>query len=199
MLDDPSEFENEARRENVAELIGSMRAYQEETEDPSLTDYLERVTLSEAVAEGETGEKVALMSVHSAKGLEFDTVFIAALEERMFPYKGMDLGADPEEMEEERRLAYVAITRARKHLTVSYASFRQIFGETRVGGPSRFLTELPEDLLSSPVRKKRLGDSSPRSSHTGGFSPRGRARRAVAVRALATRSAGDHRRARSGL
>ncbi len=156
LLADANDPENEARRENVAELLGSMRAYTEETAEPSLSDYLERVSLSEAVADGDTGECVSLMSVHSAKGLEFDTVFIAAMEDGMFPYKGMALGANPEEMEEERRLAYVAITRARKHLGVSYVRFRQIFGQTLMNGPSRFLSEMPAAVLSAPIRRRVL-------------------------------------------
>jgi len=76
---------------------------------------------------------------------------VTGLEEGMFPYKGLEPGAPTEELDEERRLAYVAITRARKQLVVSFAAFRQIFGTTRVHGASRFLREIPEDVLSRPV------------------------------------------------
>ncbi len=162
MLDDRSDPENETRQENVAELLGSMRAYQDEDPDASLSDYLEKVTLSESTAEAAGGERVSLMTVHSAKGLEFRLVLIAALEDGMFPYKGMDPGADPDELEEERRLAYVAITRARERLVVSFAQFRQIFGQTRTGLPSRFLLEIPEDVLSAPVRRRSFGDNAQR-------------------------------------
>lgn len=157
MLREKDEPEVEARRENIAELIGTMKSYEEETEEPSLGDWMERVTLAEETPEGEQSEKVSLMTVHSAKGLEFQKVFVTGMEDGMFPYKGMELGADPEEMEEERRLAYVAITRARQELTVSYARFRQIFGQTKVNGASRFLYELPEEILSQSVGRRGGG------------------------------------------
>jgi DNA helicase-2/ATP-dependent DNA helicase PcrA len=88
--------------------------------------------------------RVTLMTVHGAKGLEFELVVLTGMEEEMFPYKGMDPGGH-EEMEEERRLAYVAITRARKYLVMTHAELRQIFGTTRWGRPSRFIADLPRD------------------------------------------------------
>jgi DNA helicase-2/ATP-dependent DNA helicase PcrA len=105
MLDDPTDHDNESRRENVAELIGSMKDYEAHEREPSLQEYLERVSLSEETASAEGGEKVSLMSVHAAKGLEFQVVFLAGMEDGMFPYKGVNAGDDPDEMEEERRLA----------------------------------------------------------------------------------------------
>jgi DNA helicase-2/ATP-dependent DNA helicase PcrA len=162
MLDDPTDHDNESRRENVAELIGSMKDYEAHEREPSLQEYLERVSLSEETASAEGGEKVSLMSVHAAKGLEFQVVFLAGMEDGMFPYKGVNAGDDPDEMEEERRLAYVAITRARQQLVVSYARFRQIFGETKIRPPSRFLTEIPVDVLSEPVTRSGSGDTAPR-------------------------------------
>ncbi|MBI5517655.1 MAG: UvrD-helicase domain-containing protein [Deltaproteobacteria bacterium] len=171
MLEAHDDPENEARRENLAELLGSIKDWQESTPEPSLGAYLESVTLDAGAAEGQRGECVSMMTVHSAKGLEFDEVFLVALEEGMFPYKGIDLGADREELEEERRLAYVAITRARKHLTVSFARFRQIFGQTRVGVPSRFLEELPADLLSSPLPRGGLRAQASAGAYAGARSP----------------------------
>lgn len=147
-----------ARLENVQELSSSMQDYEREAETPSLTEYLERVTLDQGDRDSdgnENTERVSLMSVHSAKGLEFENVYLTGMEDGMFPYKGMDIGADPEEMDEERRLAYVAITRARKRLTVSFTTFRQLFGTTKVHPPSRFLLELPEELLTTSVRRSR--------------------------------------------
>jgi DNA helicase-2/ATP-dependent DNA helicase PcrA len=166
MLQSEKSPENEARLENLQELVGSMDAYAQEAEEPSLSDYLERVALSEEAAAAPEGaaDKVALMTVHSAKGLEFDTVFVTGLEEGMFPYKGVGLGGDPEELEEERRLGYVAITRARRRLVLSYATFRQIFGTTRVGDPSRFLQEIPEEVMATPVTRLRGGGSLPPGS-----------------------------------
>ncbi len=172
MLESKDDPENETRLENVRELLGSMKAYQEEEAEPSLSDYLEKVTLSEETSKSDASQSVSLMTVHSAKGLEFKLVFIAALEDGMFPYKGTDFGADPEELEEERRLAYVAITRARERLVLSWASFRQIFGQTRTSIPSRFLTEIPGDVLSAPVRRRSLGDSALRRTGGGSWSDR---------------------------
>ena len=152
MLQSDKSPEAESKRENLQELIGSMEEYADEQPEPSVSGYLERVTLSDTAGDTpETDDKLCLMTVHSAKGLEFDTVFVTGLEEGMFPYKGLEPGAPPDELDEERRLAYVAITRARKQLVISYATFRQIFGTTRVHGPSRFLREIPEDVLARPV------------------------------------------------
>ncbi len=158
MLEAKDDPENESRRENVMELIGSMQDYEAEADAPTVSEWLERVSLSEIEAQGDgERERVSLMTVHSAKGLEFQTVFIAALEDGMFPYKGIELGSDPDELEEERRLAYVAITRARQNLTVSYCRFRQIFGQTKIFQPSRFLFEIPAEVLSKPVRRFGMG------------------------------------------
>jgi DNA helicase II / ATP-dependent DNA helicase PcrA len=136
----------DARRENLRELVGSMRDYEAEAEAagerPSLAGFLERVTLASDVDGMDEGGRVVLMTVHSAKGLEFERVLLTGMEEEMFPYKGVDPG-EREELEEERRLAYVAITRARRHLTMIHTQTRQIFGTTRWNRPSRFLGELP--------------------------------------------------------
>jgi DNA helicase-2/ATP-dependent DNA helicase PcrA len=149
--------EGDARIENLQELVGSMKDYEAEAEAagdrPSLEGYLERVTLASDVdgldAGGEgakAGGRVVLMTVHGAKGLEFETVLLTGMEEEMFPYKGVDPG-EREELEEERRLAYVAITRARKELLMTHTQMRQIFGTTRWNRPSRFLGELPRDVV----------------------------------------------------
>ncbi len=172
MLADASDPENEARRENVSELLGSMKSYQEEEPEPTLEHYLERVSLSEETAQADASERVSLMTVHSAKGLEFRVVLVAAMEDGMFPYKGVELGDGSDEMEEERRLAYVAITRARERLEHTFAGFRQIFGQTRPGPPSRFLKEIadahPRDLTGDPVRRRPApgGPYIPRPTHT---------------------------------
>jgi DNA helicase-2/ATP-dependent DNA helicase PcrA len=152
MLQADKSTEAESRRENLQELIGSMVDYADEAVAPTLSDYLEQVTLADPVGrDDKTADKLVLMTVHSAKGLEFDTVFVTGLEDGMFPYKGMEPGASHEEMDEERRLAYVAITRARTQLVLSHALFRQIFGTTKSNPPSRFLLEIPQDVLARPV------------------------------------------------
>ena len=92
-------------------------------------------------------DKVTMMTMHSAKGLEFPVVFIVGMEEGIFP--GIQSMSDPEELEEERRLAYVAITRAKKRLYITNASQRMLFGNTRYARPSRFLGEIPEQYKST--------------------------------------------------
>lgn len=142
--------ESDARVENLQELASSMQDYEAEAEaagdPPSLAGFLERVTLQSDVdsLDGgvDDGGRVVLMTVHGAKGLEFEHVLLTGMEEEMFPYKGIDPG-EREELEEERRLAYVAITRARRHLAMTHTQMRQIFGKTRWNRPSRFLGELP--------------------------------------------------------
>jgi DNA helicase II / ATP-dependent DNA helicase PcrA len=152
--------ESDARVENLQELVSSMQDYEAEAaaagEEPSLSGFLERVTLvsdvdalpasPEGAAEAprDVG-RVVLMTVHGAKGLEFEHVLLTGMEEQMFPYKGVDPG-EGEALEEERRLAYVAITRARRHLVMTHTQMRQIFGTTRWNRPSRFLGELPSDV-----------------------------------------------------
>jgi DNA helicase-2/ATP-dependent DNA helicase PcrA len=86
------------------------------------------------------------MTVHTAKGLEFQAVFMTGMEEEIFPYRGVS-GREPEELDEERRLAYVAITRARQHLTITHAMMRSLFGMTRYLEPSRFLADIPPDVM----------------------------------------------------
>ena len=146
MLEGDDTPEADARIENIKELLGSVQEFQMEAEEPSLSSFLELITLQTSADETEMeGEKLTLMTVHAAKGLEFPVVMVTGLEEQMFPMSRGELYEDPEEMEEERRLAYVAFTRAQERLILSFAGRRLIFGQPRVGQPSRFLLELPED------------------------------------------------------
>jgi len=139
--------EADARFQNVQELVASMDEFQRERPDSTLAEFLENVTLQTSADEQVGGDRVTLMTVHAAKGLEFPVVMVTGLEEQVFPFKGIDPWEDPEELEEERRLAYVAFTRAEQRLVLSFAAVRRIFGQQRVGIPSRFLTELPgEDV-----------------------------------------------------
>ena len=147
--------EAEGRLENLAELEGSMHDYASEAEargeQPSLEGFLERVTLqSDPDTIDSEAERITLMTVHGAKGLEFELVILTGMEEDMFPYQSQgDRGErkTAEEMEEERRLAYVAVTRARQHLVVTHTKQRQIFGTTRFALPSRFVGNLPPDAV----------------------------------------------------
>jgi DNA helicase-2/ATP-dependent DNA helicase PcrA len=149
-LEDEGTAEAEGRAENLAELEGSMHDYATEAEArgevPTLEGFLERVTLQSDTDDMQSVEKVTLMTVHGAKGLEFELVLLTGMEEDMFPYRNQE-PRGPEEMEEERRLAYVAITRAREHLVVTHARQREIFGTTRLGTPSRFLGDIPPEAL----------------------------------------------------
>jgi DNA helicase-2/ATP-dependent DNA helicase PcrA len=150
MLDDDEGAESDARKLNLKELIGSIVDYEDEIaasgeEQPSLAGYLERVTLQSDADTLEEVPKVAMMTVHAAKGLEFDSVFITGMEEDLFPFHSQDAKRN-DDMEEERRLAYVAITRARRKLWVTHTARRMIFGTTRYGLPSRFLTDVPKDV-----------------------------------------------------
>ncbi len=157
-LEKEDNAESDARIENLRELSSSMQDYEAEAEAageaPNLAGFLERVTLvsdadslESAPAEGAppSSGRVVLMTVHGAKGLEFEHVLLTGMEEQMFPYKGVDPG-ETDELEEERRLAYVAITRARHHLFMTHTQMRQIFGTTRWNRPSRFLGELPNGV-----------------------------------------------------
>ena len=139
--------EADARLENLAELSSSLDDYAVEAaaagEAPTLAGFLERVSLVADADDPHGGGRVTLMTVHAAKGLEFDLVLLTGMEDDMFPYRGADGMKSAAEMEEERRLAYVATTRARRKLVMTYARTRHIFGGVRGIGPSRFVQDVP--------------------------------------------------------
>lgn len=157
--------EADARFQNIQELAASMDEFQREHPDAVLADFLENVTLHTSADEQSDGDRVTLMTVHAAKGLEFPVVMVTGLEEQVFPFKGVDPWEDPEELEEERRLAYVAFTRAKERLVLSFAAIRRIFGQQRVGIPSRFLNELPAE--DTNWIGPRSSSPSPRRSESG--------------------------------
>ena len=161
VLRDDDSPESDARFQNLQELVASMDEHQREQPESTLPDFLENVTLHTVADEQSDGDRVTLMTVHAAKGLEFPVVMVTGLEEQVFPFRGIDPWEDPDELEEERRLAYVAFTRAEQRLVLSFAAVRRIFGQQRVGIPSRFLTELP----SEDVEWIGGRTSSPSSSH----------------------------------
>lgn len=138
--------EEKDRADNVKEFQSTILQYELETEEPSLSDFLEQIALiTDLDSLDSDADKVILMTVHSAKGLEFNNVYLPGMEEGVFPGTQSISGGDIE-IEEERRLAYVAITRAKKNLTITNASTRMIFGTTNRNSPSRFVREIPEDL-----------------------------------------------------
>ncbi len=138
------DIESVGRLENLQEFSGALAEFAIEEPESSLAEYLELVSLATNEDEAAT-EGITLMTVHSAKGLEFDFVYVTGMEERVFPHaRSLD---DPVAMEEERRLAYVAVTRARRHLTMSYTARRFLYGSTQVNQPSRFVGELPLEAI----------------------------------------------------
>lgn len=134
------------RLENINQLISNAYEYAENTEEASLTGFLEDVALvSEVDRYDEEADAVVMMTMHSAKGLEFPIVFLPGMEEGVFP--GQQSTASDEELEEERRLAYVAVTRARKRIFMTRTHSRMLYGQTRFNPPSRFISEMPPECI----------------------------------------------------
>ena len=149
MLECKPTEENKTRLENIRELKSSINAYVQNAEVPTLAGFLEEIALyTDLETYNEGDDAVVMMTIHSAKGLEFPHVFLVGFEDGLFP--GMRAIGDREEMEEERRLCYVAITRAKENLTITYAKQRMLYGRTNAALSSRFLREIPEDVT---VRK----------------------------------------------
>jgi len=143
--------------ENVRELLTATREYEEAAEEPTVAGFLENVALLTSADEVEAGlDAVPLMTLHSAKGLEFPIVFIVGLEEGLFPLMRATVSDNPMELEEERRLCYVGLTRAKERLFLSSAEFRTIFGVTAHTMVSRFIEDIPEELIEP------YGPASPR-------------------------------------
>jgi len=142
-LQDQDTPEADARTQNLLELVGSIEEFEDDAEDATLAAFLELVTLHTNVDDMADDDRLTLMTVHAAKGLEFPVVVVTGLEEDLFPMRGDRPGEDPEELEEERRLAYVAMTRAQERLILSHALERHLFGQWRRPAHSRFLDELP--------------------------------------------------------
>ncbi|MDQ1710368.1 MAG: ATP-dependent helicase UvrD/PcrA, partial [Frankiaceae bacterium] len=139
-------IEAEGRIENLKEFIGVAREFEERLPDEGVGSFLEQVALVAEVDDLDTSAGVVtLMTLHNAKGLEFPVVFLTGLEDGVFPH--MRSLADPTELEEERRLAYVGITRARQRLFLSRAIVRMAWGSTSANPPSRFLDEVPPELI----------------------------------------------------
>jgi DNA helicase-2/ATP-dependent DNA helicase PcrA len=176
LREDRSE-DSEARIENLAELVSAAREYEGREAEPSLSGFVDRLSLLSDVdeEEGTRDARIWLMTIHSAKGLEFPTVVLAGLEEGLFPHSRSS--DDEEELEEERRLCYVGMTRARQRLVLTGAARRRVFGEYQSSEPSRFIDEVPSELV------ERITPVSP-SPYQGNFphyefrtNPYGRGRR----------------------
>ena len=156
-LKDMDEESAEDRLANVDELITKAVSYEETHDEPSLSEFLEEIALVADIDNVEDGDnRVLLMTLHSAKGLEFPSVYLAGMEDGLFPSYMTIVSDDPSDIEEERRLAYVGITRAKDDLTLTCAKMRMIRGETQYNAPSRFIREIPQELLDNkPVRQGR--------------------------------------------
>jgi DNA helicase II / ATP-dependent DNA helicase PcrA len=169
----------ESRVENLAELVSAAREYESREQEPSLGGFVDRLSLLSDVDEeqGARDARVWMMTLHSAKGLEFPVVILAGLEEGLFPHSRSS--EDEEELEEERRLCYVGMTRARSRLVLTGAARRRIFGEYQSSEPSRFIDEVPADLV-----ERKAASFSSSSAYQGNFphyefrtNPYGRGRR----------------------
>ncbi|MFM7251541.1 MAG: ATP-dependent helicase [Ilumatobacteraceae bacterium] len=159
-LEAEESLEAAGRLENLGELVGSAREF------TSIDDFLERVSLVADTDDIDDDDRVVLMTLHSAKGLEYPVVFIVGMEEGIFPHNRAL--TEPHEMEEERRLAYVGITRAQRCLFLAHAWSRQLFGNTNFNPPSRFLDEIPAALLESRGGGGSRGAYSGRAAYRGG-------------------------------
>ena len=149
--------QDQARAENIGELLSVAKDFQDTNPNGTVEDFLEQVALVNDVDSFEQEEsKVTLMTLHAAKGLEFPIVFLGGLEEGLFPHSRTLM--NPEEIEEERRLAYVGITRAEKELYISNATTRTVFGRTSIYLPSRFIDEIPEELVDGLRAKRKVPD-----------------------------------------
>ena len=149
-MDVDDEIEAQSRIDNIDELINKIVAYEEANDEPSLSAFLEEVALVADIDRlSEDDSRVLLMTLHSAKGLEFSHVYLAGMEDGIFPSYMTIASDDPAEIEEERRLAYVGITRAKDDLTLCYAKMRMVRGETQMNAVSRFVKEIPPELMDN--------------------------------------------------
>ena len=156
-LEESTDPQDQARAENIGELLSVAKDFQDTNPSGTVEDFLEQVALVNDVDSFEQEEsKVTLMTLHAAKGLEFPIVFLGGFEEGLFPHSRTLM--NPEEIEEERRLAYVGITRAEKELYISNATTRTVFGRTSSYLPSRFIDEIPEELVDGLRAKRKVPD-----------------------------------------
>ena len=159
MLQNDKTIEGESRLENLEEFLSVTKAFEKQSDDKSLVAFLTDLALISDIDslddEEEADGPIILMTMHAAKGLEFPVVFIIGLEENVFPHSRSNL--DDDELEEERRLAYVGITRAEQRLYLTHATSRTLFGKSNYNMPSRFISEISEELIEQTVANHRAG------------------------------------------
>jgi DNA helicase-2/ATP-dependent DNA helicase PcrA len=155
--------ESRDRLDNLAELVTIASDFDDESEQPQSVDaFLERIALAAPSDQEASAEAIVLMTIHIAKGLEWPVVFLTGMEDGLFPsLRERDGVSEDAALEEERRLAYVAITRARERLVLSHARTRRVWGEIRLQGPSRFLDDIPPAVLAQPTRRSQLTPRAP--------------------------------------
>ena len=164
------EERTEDRLQNIDELINKAASYEQTHDEISLSDFLAEIALvSDVDSMDDKNERVRLMTIHSAKGLEFENVYLVGMEDGLFPSYMTIVSDDPSDMEEERRLAYVGITRAKEELTLTYARARMVRGETQYNPVSRFVREIPTELMDNTVptvkrREEELFDFRPKAT-----------------------------------
>ncbi|MBB6447762.1 DNA helicase PcrA [Bacillus benzoevorans] len=198
MLKAEKSIEAESRLENLEEFLSVTKNFEENSEDKSLIGFLTDLALVADIDklddDGGKTDAVVLMTLHSAKGLEFPVVFLIGLEEGVFPHSRSL--AEPEEMEEERRLMYVGCTRAEKQLFITNAQMRTLFGRTNLNPPSRFIKEIPEELFEGidPSRKSRQVQAQSAAGAGAPFASRARhpqAQRKAVMRPAVTSTGGN--------
>lgn len=189
MLKAEKSIEAQSRLENLDEFLSVTQSFEESNEDKSLVAFLTDLALVADIDrlddDGQQVDTVVLMTLHSAKGLEFPVVFLMGLEEGVFPHSRSLM--EEAEMEEERRLAYVGITRAEEELFITNAQMRTLFGQTKVNPPSRFIKEIPENLLEGIEPKQ----SRPAAQARTGFTARPTAQRPAVSRPMTATTGGD--------
>ena len=167
-LEAEGEVESQTRLENIEELVNKAVSYEEDSEHSTLDEFLEQVALVADIDNMDESEnRVTLMTLHSAKGLEFPKVYLVGLEDGLFPSMMSINSDDKTDMEEERRLCYVGITRAKNELVITSARQRMVNGETRYCKPSRFLEEVPGELLEEERLEPVLGSFGSRNNGDG--------------------------------
>ena len=160
---DPETYED--REANLNELISKAAEWQEERDNGSLTLFLEELTLKTSDEIETHDEALRLMTIHNSKGLEFPVVCMVGMEEDLFPH--VNVKNEPEALEEERRLCYVGMTRAKKHLYMTASEYRYLWGSSKPMRPSRFLKEIPEEYLTLYHEVDQDFDSDPNAFNIG--------------------------------
>ena len=178
-LESEGEIESQTRTENIEELVNKAISYTEEAEEPTLNGFLEEVALVADIDRMDDSQnRVTLMTLHSAKGLEFPQVYLSGMEDGLFPGMMAITSDDRTELEEERRLCYVGITRAKERLVLTAARMRMVNGETRYSKTSRFIEEIPAELLEQNSMAARSGKKAGRDDYDDDSLPWNQARTA---------------------